>query len=54
MCKRAQDLRRMPVGHGIKTALERLAIDGNAVVGVLRLRGKCRTVRSKRRFHCFE
>ena len=36
--KRTQDLRRSLVGHGIEAALERLAINRNAVLGRLRLR----------------
>ena len=53
MGKRAQYLRRPLVGHGIKAALERLAIDGDTVLGVVTLRGQRRTMRSKRGFHCF-
>src|SRR3990172_8701694 len=53
MGNRAQYLRRPRVGHGIKAALERLAIDGDTVLGVVTLRGQRRTMRSKRGFHCF-
>jgi hypothetical protein len=45
MRKRAQHLRRALVGHGIKAASERLAINRDAVLGMVRLRGKCCAVR---------